>query len=462
MENNNVIQFPKFKKINFGIIAFFVLIIFYLCGIMYSYFTSKHIVSYQVLNSSLSTESTYTGIALREETVYNAQKSGYVNYYAREASKVGYGNLIYSTDPDGSVKEIINANLSDNVSGLTEEELSLLKNEITGFVSNFNTGNYNDTYQLKYTIQNDISKILSESLSTSLQSGRNIHFSYANHPGYVVYSVDGYEDLTIDQINEDIMSKRNYDNKNLIMGEEVSSGEPVYKLCTSEKWSIVIECSEAYADKLVEEEYVEVKFEKNLNTSWGKVTKYNNADGNTYVCLDFNNSVVAFCTERFIDIEIILEKENGLKIPNTSIVEKEFFLIPGKYVMLGDNSTNTYKVSRLTYDSKGDRVRETFDISIYNHDKVNDLYYVDDEILRKDDILCAEDTMTDTFVIRQTGTLIGVYNINKGYADFKQIRILSQNDEYSIVSSNTDYGLSMYDYIVLDAKVVNENDFIYE
>ena len=55
-----------------------------------------------------------------------------------------------------------------------------------------------------------------------------------------------------------------------------------------------------------------------------------------------------------------------------------------------------------------------------------------------------------------------VYNINKGYADFKQIIILSQNDEYSIVASNTDYGLSMYDYIVLDAKVVNENDFIYE
>ena len=462
MEDNKIVKFPKLKKLNVGILVFFVLIIFYLCGIMYSYFTSKHIVSYQVLNSSLSTDSTYTGLALREETVYTANKSGYLNYYAREASKVGHGNLIYSVDPDGSVKEMINANLTDSVSSLTDAELSLLKSEITGYVSNFNAANYIDTYQLKYTIQNDISKILSESLSASLQSSGNVHFSYSNQPGYVIYSVDGYEDLTVEEITEDIINGKDYDKKNLIMGEEIMTGAPAYKLCTSETWSIVIECSEAYADKLVEEEYVQVKFEKNQNTSWGQVTKHYNPDGKTYVSLTFNNSVIAFCTERFIDIEIILDKENGLKIPNTAIVEKEFFLIPTKYVMKGANSTSSYMVNRLTYDSKGNRVTETFEISIYNYDEENELYYVDDEILRKDDILCAQNTMTDTYVIGKTGTLIGVYNINKGYADFKQIIILSQNDEYSIVESNTDYGLSMYDYIVLDAKVVNENDFIYE
>ena len=58
--------------------------------------------------------------------------------------------------------------------------------------------------------------------------------------------------------------------------------------------------------------------------------------------------------------------------------------------------------------------------------------------------------------------LIGVYNINKGYADFKQIQILYQNDEYSIVKSNTEYGLNVYDYIALNAEAVTVNDFIYE
>lgn len=459
---NNVISIHKNKKINIGIFVFFALIIFYLCGITYSHFTSKHIVSYQVLNSSLSTDNTYTGLAIREENVFYAKKNGYINYYARETTKLGANNLVYSVDKDGSVKDLIASNLTDNVSSLGDDELFLLKSEITGFVSNFEPTNYADTYQLKYTIQNDIAKILSDTISQSLGSSNNVYFSYTDQPGYVIYSVDGYEGLLVRDVTKEHMHPQNYEKKNFIAGDEVAEGEPVYKLCTSERWSLVIECSEAYANKLLEEEYVLVKFEKNQDTSWAYVTEHYNADGNRYIALTFNNSVLTFCTDRFVDIEIILEKESGLKIPNSSIVEKEFFLIPEKYVLLGSNSTSNYMVKRVTYDAKGARIEESIDISIYNYDEENGVYYVDDEILRKDDILCSDDSIIDTYVVQKTGTLIGVYNINKGYADFKQIIILSQNDEYSIIASNTDYGLSMYDYIVLDAKVVNENDFIYE
>ena len=50
--------------------------------------------------------------------------------------------------------------------------------------------------------------------------------------------------------------------------------------------------------------------------------------------------------------------------------------------------------------------------------------------------------------------------MNKGYADFKQINILYQNDEYAIVKSNTKYGLNVYDYIVLNADTVSDDQFI--
>ncbi len=55
-----------------------------------------------------------------------------------------------------------------------------------------------------------------------------------------------------------------------------------------------------------------------------------------------------------------------------------------------------------------------------------------------------------------------MYNINKGYADFKQITILNQNEEYAIVKSNSEYGLAVYDYIALKGDSVTENDFIYD
>ena len=43
---------------------------------------------------------------------------------------------------------------------------------------------------------------------------------------------------------------------------------------------------------------------------------------------------------------------------------------------------------------------------------------------------------TETYTVSRRATLKGVYNMNKGYADFKQIEVLYQNEEYSIVKSN--------------------------
>lgn len=68
---------------------------------------------------------------------------------------------------------------------------------------------------------------------------------------------------------------------------------------------------------------------------------------------------------------------------------------------------------------------------------------------------------SEKYALSKRGSLIGVYNINKGYADFKQVDILYNNDEYSIVQSNTAYGLNVYDYIVLDATAVNEDELIH-
>ena len=68
----------------------------------------------------------------------------------------------------------------------------------------------------------------------------------------------------------------------------------------------------------------------------------------------------------------------------------------------------------------------------------------------------------ERFTFSKRASLIGVYNMNKGYADLRQIKILYQNDEYAIVQSNTKYGLNVYDHIVLDSSAVSVEEFIYE
>ena len=114
---------------------------------------------------------------------------------------------------------------------------------------------------------------------------------------------------------------------------------------------------------------------------------------------------------------------------------------------------------RETYDEEGNISTEFIDAAIYSESETD--YYVDTSVLRPGDYICMPDS-SEKYPVSKVGTLMGVYNINKGFADFKEITVLYSNEEYSIVKSNTRYGLTEYDYIVLDADSINENDFIYD
>jgi hypothetical protein len=158
-----------------------------------------------------------------------------------------------------------------------------------------------------------------------------------------------------------------------------------------------------------------------------------------------------------VDIEIDDDDEEGLKIPNSAIAQKEFFIIPAEYMTKG-GSDGADGVLKEKYDEEGNVQYVFVETTVYSSN--DDEYYVDNTNLSVGDYIQKPDS-TDKMAVSKSGTLTGVYNMNKGYADFKQITIIAQNDEYAIVSSNTMYGLTVYDRIVLDAKSVNTDDFIF-
>ena len=82
------------------------------------------------------------------------------------------------------------------------------------------------------------------------------------------------------------------------------------------------------------------------------------------------------------------------------------------------------------------------------------------EELKKGDTLLCEDS-NDTMALNEKGTLEGVYNINRGYAVFRQINILAESEEYYIVEENTSYGLTNYDHIALDGKGIKEDEVVF-
>lgn len=460
-KRNKVTKYPRSLNINIGMIIFAVILV-YVIICVFIYFNSKHIVGYEVMEGSLSTDNIYEGIALRNEEVVKSKLAGYVNYFATEGRRVAVGNLVYTVDESGQLLDELKAQGTNDVT-LSDDDLSELRSQIVDFSSGFQPAQFNSVYDFKTSMTGTVQKLANASILKKIQSlndsskSQSINYCNAEDTGIVVYSTDGFEQTKLENLTAAMFDDSKYTKTQLVNNALVSVGDPVYKLSTDETWSVAIKTDAAKAKELTDLGYVKVRFLKNQDESWAAVTSYTNDAGDTFVDLTFTNSMLTFATDRYLNIELITEDQKGLKIPNSSIVKKNFFIVPKEYVTTGqDNKTG---VMRDTYTEDGKETTEFVQTQIYNETDTE--YYLDDSTLRSGDILIKPES-TEKYTISKQDSLIGVYNINKGYADFKQINILYQNNEYSIVQSNTQYGLNVYDYIVLDTSTVNENELIYE
>lgn len=460
-ESGAPITFKAPISINTGVIVF-VILFGYIIAMMVVYFKSEPVTPYEVKLGSLAVNNKYTGVALREEEVVDSSFSGYINYYARENEKVSAGSMVYTVDSTGKLSEMMSDTSGDGTS-LSDEDLSELKTDISNFSNTFRPADFIDTYSFKYDIEGTVLKLANSNVLSNIDTLRaqnytdSIDFGYAPKSGIIVYSTDGYEGLAAEDLTDDLMSYDNYEKKQFHSNDLIATEDSAYKLITSELWSIIVEVEESRALELESESYVEIRFLKNNYTSWASVSILRQ-NGKAYAKLDFNNSMVTFSSDRFIEIEILDKAQEGLKVPQSAIVERPFFLIPVGYLTYGSNLDEPGFI-RESYMEDGTTSSEFVAATIYNSNDED--YYVDQETFSVGDYIIMPIT-GERYPVSKQANLIGVYNINKGYTDFKQITILNENDEYAIVKSNSEYGLSVYDHIVLNGDSVSENDFIYE
>lgn len=433
----------------------------YIVGVIVMYLRLEPIQGYEIQMGTLSVAKTYTGIAIRQEEILKSPYTGYINYYVREGERVSSRDTVYSIDESGKLTSLLNASDIGDAT-YTDEELGELRSEVIQYDRGYDSKDFNSVYDFKYNVEGAVIKLVNTSMYENMEKlnqsslGGMVSLCTAGKSGYVVYNTDGYETLTPEQITSELYDQSNYEKIRVNNNDLIEKNATVGKLVTDENWSLMIPVEKDRAEELEEKEYVEVKFIKTQETSWGQVVIHHLADGD-YAELIFNNSCVSFCADRYVDIELVVSDIQGLKIPNSAIAEKEFFIIPAEYMSKGGPNGN-YGVSIEKYDENGNASYEFIETTVYNSDENE--FYIDSSDLEIGQYICKPDS-TEKMAISKSGTLIGVYNMNKGYADFKQITVLDKNDEYSIVSSNTQYGLTVYDRIVLDAASVNNNDFTY-
>ena len=450
----------RVSHLNIGLIIFGLLLA-YLIAVFVLYLRTDKVRGYQVVEGSLSSDNIYEGIALRNETIATSPLAGYINYFAAEGSRVAVGNLVYTVDESGNLLDYLQAQGAGNFS-LSESDLTELRTQIVNFSSSFDRKEFHTVYEFKNGLSGTINKLSNAGILNNIESlnetsaSQTIQYCRAEDTGIVIYSTDGFESLRASEITADTFLHESYEKHQLSSNALVEAGDAVYKLCTDDNWSIVIPVSDKTGDLLEELSYVRVRFLKNQDVSWAGTRKFSDEEGNTFVELSFNNSMHAFCTERFINIELLLSEDTGLKIPVSAIVNRRFYLIPKDFIITNDDGTTS--VLRRSYLENGTESAEMVDAEIYNETET--MYSLDEMTVEAGDVLLKEGS-GETFTVSAQESLTGVYNINKGYADFKQINVLYENEEYAIVESNTRYGLTAYDYIVLDAESVQENDMIY-
>ena len=447
---------------NIGTMLFGMLFI-YMAFSAILYLTSPKIESYQVIAGPLSRNETYTGLAIREESVHQAETSGYITYYAREGSKI---------NADGVVYGISSTKTSDSQTELSTDELSSIRNQMLNFSKGFNSSNFNSTYSFKYEMEGNILQyagVTGNSTSdqndstSSVVSYGNQTINKADSDGIVLYSKDGYEGRTVDSLTTEDFDQNSYHETDRKTQGSVNTGDSLYTLITDEKWSLILPLSEKQAAKLADRTAVRVKFLKDDKTQSGDFSIIE-IDGAKYGKIDFNKGLIRYASDRFLEIELVTNTVTGLKVPLSSIVTKEFYIIPSKYVTTNTDSqetgfmvqsngnNNTFVTSTIYAQEEQSGSKDDGETSY--------LYYVDKKDFKEGDVIISQKDQSK-FVVSDIGVLEGVYCINQGYAVFRRIEILDQNEEYAIVSKATSYGLSRYDHIVRNADDVNEEDILY-
>ena len=454
---NKVVKINHHSMLNIGTFMFGILFLYMIiCLIMY--LTSPHVTAYEVTAGPLSGNYKYTAIALKSEKIVYSTSSGKPNYYARENSKVGVGNAIYSigSSLSSQTASALSSESDDNAENGNVLDTSTFRNIASSFSTAYSAIDYQDVYNFKADAQTAVFEIYSQNQTDSSASYSGSNLITTDTDGIVVYSVDGMEDKTAEDIRLSDFNKTNYKRTNLRMKDSVSANDPVYKLITSEEWSLIIPLDTKTATELADSTTIRFTFLEDKSTFNADFSILQNEDG-FFGKLDISNSVIRFAGDRFIDIELQINKVSGLKIPNSAIAEKTFYRIPKEFVSVNENKEDEISLIKETYDTDGSAITKYITATVY--DKTDTDYYVDTGLFEESDYVLMKDS-SKRYQVSDTKSLIGVYNINKGYAVFREITIIDENEEYCIVESNSSYGLAQYDHIALDASTVKEDAIV--
>ncbi len=458
MATRKVVRMKKRFQPNIAIFIF-ILILIYIGALIWGYVKKEHISIYEVNTSEIRDDSPLYGFIVRSEEVVRAKEGGYINYYNAEGNRVGVGDVVYTVDSNGDVASLLEQ-LQESAS--TSDSVTDFREVIASFQNSLSLANYSQVDDFQFDIHN---VILEQSRGTlysdmnkaakKLSQSQSYTKVNAAKSGVISYSMDGYEDITEATITTEIMDEYGKSMRDQVSaGEMIEAGEPAYKLITSNDWYLLVELDEDYYKKLMDLDTVRVTVDKD-GIAFNASVELFDRDGVHFAKLGTSRYMERYINDRFLKIRFQLKTAKGLKIPNSSILEKQYYTVPEYVLTKGDGGIG---VLRQGVNENG-AVSMQF-VPLGDYEKREDIYYVSTDVLSGGDILLYGANNKEEYIVSSAETLSGTYCVNQGYCEFRPIDIQYQNNEYTIVSDSTDGGLKAYDHIVVAPENLRDDDFI--
>lgn len=449
---DNVVKFKKPFQFRIGGIVFGVLCI-YLIVLIFTFLTKKNVAFYEVTIGDLSSYHSFQALSIRKERLITSPGDGYITYLTRENTRASAKTVVYALHQTSNLYHDLKKATQKDESPLLDEEK---KEEILSMLDDFSYSYRDDSFYEVVSFQDSLNGKLLETLAknngtSSVLPGMSAYYAY--QPGIVLYEKDGLESLSLKTFTPNEVEGVDYNKIAFSTQEKVHMGDEIYKVITDETWYLVVPLESSLKAQLKDDTYVDVKFLHD-NREMTVPFTIKHRQGKEYLCMELNSGLIRYAKERYVDIDLILNKTKGFKLPNSSIVKLPFLAIPKDDIMESKNKKGVMKVVK---DKSGNETAEFVATSLYAEDE--NFYYVRSEKLQKGDRIQVPGS-AEKNLLQRDKKFPCVYCMNKGYAVVKIVSVLENNDDYSIVEMNTPYGLRNYDHIVLDGTLVKEGEMV--
>ncbi len=455
-----IIQVKQRKDINIGIVIFLVILIYVLFHV-YTFWTKTEIPLYEVQPGELYITSQCDGMILREEELVYTDIAGYINYYYGEGSRVAKNCTIYSIDSNRDIYDLLSGSATEIK--LAGEDLADLKQLLQETLVYDNSGVHIAEKKAEITTgyQRLIDTMLMEELNqivTSTGIISNFHVVSTEKSGIISYMLDEFTDYTLQDVSASSFEKK--DNATSMYSVDLlAANSPVYKMITSDNWSIVVILNENLYGQLLGKTSATFYLDNDIKVT-APINCYRK-DDTFFAEIQMDKYLSNYTSDRFIDVKFEIEHVEGLKIPESAITFKNYYRIPEEYLVQGGNE-NEKKKGLLVEEFNSDTGTTQYTFKEAEIFYSNDGFaYIDCLDFAKEIYISTPDMTSRVMLYTFENKLEGAYNINKGYAVFKRIEVLKKDNGYVIIKKNSASGLSAYDHIALQAETVVEDAVIY-